>query len=81
MLCYINYISASRRLKEVEKTVQVLKSDDSERDVPSMVLAQRDFLKIEKGYFGKECRRLTIVYTLLIALSVFLFNLFHMIYK
>jgi len=34
----------------------MLKSDKySERDVPPMVLAQRDFIKMEKEYYGEEC--------------------------
>ena len=56
MMVYVNYISACYRLKELEKTVTMLKSDKySERDVPEMVLAQRDFVKLEKEYFGEEC--------------------------
>lgn len=56
MLCYLHYVSASRRLHESEKTVTMLKSDKySERDVPEMVLAQRDFIKMEKEYYGEEC--------------------------
>jgi hypothetical protein len=55
-MCFIHYISAYRRLIEVEKTVTMLKSDKySERDVPPMVLAQRDFIKKEKEYFEDVC--------------------------
>lgn len=56
MMCFIHYISAVRRLTEVEKTVTMLKSDKySERDVPEMVLAQRDFIKKERDYFRDRC--------------------------
>lgn len=56
MLCYLDYISAVRRLHEAEKTVTMLKGDKySERDVPVQVLAQRDFIKKEKEYYGNEC--------------------------
>ena len=56
MMCFIHYISAVRRLTEVEKTVTMLKSDKySERDVPEMVLAQRDFIKKEAEYFKEVC--------------------------
>ncbi len=56
MLCYLDYISACRRLHEAEKTVTMLKDDKySERGVPDMVLAQRDFIKKEKEYYGEEC--------------------------
>ena len=56
MMCYLDYISACRRLHEAEKTVTMLKSDKySEQDVPMQVLAQRDFIKKEKEYYGDEC--------------------------
>jgi hypothetical protein len=43
-------------LTEAEKTVTMLKSNKySERDVPPMILAQRDFIKKEKEYFEQVC--------------------------
>jgi hypothetical protein len=43
-------------LKEVEKTVTMLAdSKYSEKGVPEMVLAQRDFIKKEVEYFEEEC--------------------------
>ena len=71
MMCYVNYISAVFRLKELEKTVSMLKSDKwSEKGVPEMVLAQRDFVKLEKEYFGEECRRMSFI---LMGISVTVF--------
>lgn len=62
MLCYLDYISAVRRLHEAEKTVTMLKGDKySERDVPMQVLAQRDFIKKEKEYYGDECVKWTFI--------------------
>ena len=56
MMCFIHYISATRRLTDIEKTITMLQSNKySERDVPPMVLAQRDFVKKEKEYFGDCC--------------------------
>jgi hypothetical protein len=56
VLCYLDYISACRRLHEAEKTVTMLKTEKySERDVPVQILAQRDFIKKEKEYYGEEC--------------------------
>lgn len=56
MICYLHYISASNRLHELEKTVTMLKSSKySEDDVPEMVRAQRDFVKLEKEYYAEEC--------------------------
>ena len=44
MMCFVHYISAIRRLTEAEKTVTMLRTDKySDRGVPEMVLAQRDF--------------------------------------
>ena len=56
-MSFIHYISAVRRLTEIEKTVRMLKSNKySEADVPPMVLAQRDFIKKEMEY-GKPQRQ------------------------
>ena len=56
MMSFIHYISAVRRLTEIEKTVRMLQSDKySESDVPPMVLAQRDFIKKEMEYFKESC--------------------------
>jgi len=64
MICLIHLISAKRRLKELEKTVTMLKHDKySERDVPVTVLAQRDFVKLEVEYYEGEARNL-LAYTL-----------------
>jgi len=64
MICLIHLISAKRRLKELEKTVTMLKHDKySERDVPVTVLAQRDFVKLEVEYYEEEARNL-LAYTL-----------------
>jgi hypothetical protein len=60
----IHLLSAKRRLKELEKTVTLLKHDKySERDVPVTVLAQRDFVKLEVKYYEEESRNL-LAYTL-----------------
>ena len=72
MMVYVNYISAVYRLKELEKTVTMLKSDKySEKDVPEMVLAQRDFVKMEKEYFGEECVKMNIILAMLLGVSFF----------
>lgn len=52
MICYLHYISAARRLVESEKTVTML---GGERQAPEMVRAQRDFIKLEKEYYGDVC--------------------------
>ena len=66
MMSLIHLISSKRRLKELEKTVTLLKHDKySEDDVPVMVLAQRDFVKLEVEYYEGEARNL-LAYTLFI---------------
>ena len=56
MMSLIHYISAMRRLKELEKTVTLLKHDKySESDVPTMVLAQRDFVLHVHGRVFRNC--------------------------
>ena len=72
-MVYVNYISAVYRLKELEKTVTMLKGNNkySEEDVPEMVLAQRDFVKLEKEYFGEECVKMNIILAMLLGLSFF----------
>ena len=52
MICYLHYISAAKRLAESEKSVIML---GGEREAPEMVRAQRDFIKLEKEYYGEEC--------------------------
>jgi hypothetical protein len=55
MMCFLHWFSASRRLKEAEKTVTMLREEKySDRGVPEMVLAQRDFIKKEVEYFENE---------------------------
>lgn len=66
MMSLIHLISAKRRLKELEKTVTMLKHNNyNEDDVPVMVLAQRDFIKLEVEYYEVEARNF-LTYTLFI---------------
>jgi transcription termination factor NusB len=51
MLSVIHYISALRRLTEVEKTIIMLGGKHNEKDVPYQILAQRDFIRLEKKYY------------------------------
>jgi hypothetical protein len=48
----------------------MLKSNKySEQDVPPMVLAQRDFIKMEKEYYGDECVKWNFIFLGLFWLS------------
>ena len=68
MMVYINYISAVYRLKELEKSVTML---GGEREAPEMVRAQRDFVKLEKEYFGEECVKMNFILLFFGGLSLF----------
>ena len=60
MMVYVNYISSIYRLKELEKSVIML---GGEHEAPEMVRAQRDFVKLEKEYFGEQCIKTSIILT------------------
>ena len=62
MMCYVHYISSLMRLHESEKTVIML---GGEREAPATVKAQRDFIKMEKEYFGDECITMNFILILL----------------
>ena len=66
MMVYINYISAVFRLKELEKSVTML---GGEREAPVEVVAQRDFVKLEKEYFGEECVKMNIILVMATAIG------------
>lgn len=51
MMSIIHYISAIRRLKESEKTVMML---GGERECQEMILAQRDYIKMEIEYYKSK---------------------------
>jgi hypothetical protein len=53
MMSLIHYLSASRRLKEYEKTIKMMGSDPS-----TFLLAQRDMIEMEKKYYEEECDNL-----------------------
>ena len=71
MMSFIHYISAMRRLKELEKTVTLLKHDKySESDVPTMVLAQRDFVKLEVEYYKESVANLILLLIIIFFLAL-----------
>jgi hypothetical protein len=73
MMSLVHLISAKRRLKELEKTVTLLKHDKySESDVPTMVLAQRDFVKLEVEYYKESVSKL-ILWLIIIFVTTLLF--------
>lgn len=51
MMSVIHWISARRRLTEVNKTVIMLGGEYSDKDVPVQILAQRDMIKREVKYY------------------------------
>jgi len=57
MMCIVNYISAVRRLKEINKTVYMM---GGEEDCPTQITAQRDMIQLEKEYYRDESVKFTI---------------------
>ena len=73
MMSLIHYISAIRRLKESQKTVDMMRTNQYTDDgVPDMVLDQRDFIKKEKEYFYVEAQK-TVAFILAFILGVYLY--------
>lgn len=59
----------------------MLKDDKySERGVPDMVLAQRDFIKKEKEYFGEECIKWNFILFMLIWIAIIAWILTHKVF-
>jgi len=63
MISIIHYISAIRRLKESEKTVMML---GGESECQTMILAQRDMIKLEKEYYHDEVMKLAILFVIFV---------------
>ena len=77
MMCFVHWISAIRRLKEVEKTVTMLADNKySDKGVPEMVLAQRDFIKKEVEYFANESVSMLLILFLLFWVGIFGFMIY-----
>lgn len=56
MLSVIHYVSAVRRLEEIEKTILMMGgSRHHDRDVPVTLVAQRDMVKREIEYYRDRC--------------------------
>ena len=66
MICYLHYLSAAKRLAESEKSVIML---GGEREAPEMVRAQRDFIKLEKEYYGEVCVNWNFIIAILCVIS------------
>jgi hypothetical protein len=59
MLSFIHYVSAVRRLEEIEKTILLMGgSRHHDRDVPVTLVAQRDMVKREIEYYQDKCETL-----------------------
>jgi len=64
MLSVIHYVSATRRLEEIEKTILMMGgSRHHDNDVPVTLVAQRDMVKREIEYYKERCELLAF-YTL-----------------
>ena len=78
MISIIHYISAIRRLKESEKTVIMM---GGESECQTMILAQRDIIKLEKEYYHEEVVKLAILFVIFVPIiSIGLFAYFKLFY-
>lgn len=76
MFSFIHYISASRRLKEAEKTVYML---GGPHEAPPMILAQRDMIKHEVQYYKDESYKLGLILMCVFFILAFLIGTFDLI--
>jgi hypothetical protein len=70
MMCFIDYISAKRRLKEADKTIYMMGGRDECQD---MILAQRDMIELEMDYYELESQKLItkLLVTAIVGISVY----------
>jgi hypothetical protein len=73
MFSILHYISASRRLKESDKTIYMLGGRDS---CDAMILAQNEMIKLERDYYKEETIKfgfilVAIGFTLLFGLTIY----------
>jgi hypothetical protein len=73
MFSVIHYISASRRLKESDKTIYML-GGRSECD--AMILAQNEMIKLEKEYYRDESVKLGLYAVAFLMISLFVFTFY-----
>ncbi len=72
MLSVIHYVSAVRRLEEIEKTILMMGgSRHHDEDVPVTLVAQRDMVKREIEYYRGECEALAF-YSIITFVIVFI---------
>lgn len=69
-MCFIDYISAKRRLKEADKTIYMMGGRDECQD---MILAQRDMIELEMDYYELESQKLItkLLVTAIVGISVY----------
>jgi hypothetical protein len=72
MISYIHYISAKRRLKESEKTILMM---GGETESSQMLCAQRDMIRLEVEYYGKESTKLSILLAAVAIFGIGVYNL------
>jgi hypothetical protein len=73
MFSLLHYISASRRLKESDKTIFML---GGKEDCDAMILAQNEMIKLERDYYKEETIKFGIIlasigFSLLVGLALY----------
>jgi len=69
VISIIHYISAGRRLEESNKTIYMMGGED---ECQPMILAQRDFIKMELEYYRKPAKVWSIILCILPVIFIFL---------
>lgn len=81
MLSVIHYISAVRRLEEIEKTILMMGgSRHHDNDVPVTLVAQRDMVKREIKYYRDRCEALGFYTFIICFLSLVTYGFYWKIY-
>jgi len=73
MFSLLHYISASRRLKESEKTIYMM---GGREECDAMILAQNEMIKLERDYYKDESRKLGLLLVFISVVSLFVFTFY-----
>jgi hypothetical protein len=73
MFSLLHYISASRRLKESDKTIFML---GGREECDAMILAQNEMIKLERDYYRDESIKLGIYLALISLVGLFVVTFF-----
>lgn len=73
MFSLLHYISASRRLKESEKTIFML---GGKQECNEMILAQNEMIKLERDYYRDESIKFGLFLVVISVVALFVFTFY-----